>query len=573
MKTAMAFTLVAWIAIPAHANSARDIRHDLDQYMARITARGFSGAILIAKDGRVILTKGYGKLGPRGGAVTADTVFDLASVTKQLTAAAVLKLEMQGALSTSDRISKYLPDVPKDKEQITIHHLLTHTAGVPDDVGGDYDVAPRDATVQKILSAPLESVPGEKYSYSNAGYSLLAALIERISGAAWGDFANQYLFQPAHMRDTGYRLPRWHRDMVAESFLPVRYPSPLDRPGPYWNLIGNGGVLSTVGDLYRWHQALNGNRVLPESEKKKLFTPYVPESPGGPTSYGYGWVIQKTNRGTTLAWHNGGSDEGFTSYIGRYLDEKAVIIFLSNSILGGGNLPIYFVPDALEKIVFGGAYAIPPASLPMPDNELERYRGTYRMSSGGTFVVSVANGCLSFQAQGRDAVGLLMYPDAERSPSHIAARIGAAFDAIDRGDFSSLESLVGPEAAADHVKRFGGFWRDWTAKLGGYQGTMFLYSAVAGTRRSSYVELKFQKGTQVIRAAEDRAGHVVLSRSGPPMTSSFTVVPVGSHEFSYFDFRSGKNISINFSSADDQRVSTMVLHLPNAEMRVPIAGE
>src|SRR5262249_9439384 len=150
--------------------------------------------------------------------------------------------------------------------------------------------------------------------------------------------------------------------------------------------------LSTIGDLYLWHQALNGNRVLAESEKKKLFTPYVLETPGGPTSYGYGWVIQKTNRGTRLAWHNGGSDEGFPSYIGRYLDENAVIIFLSNSILGGGNLPIYFAPAALEGIVFGHGYAIPPAALPMPDNELETYRGTYRMSSGGNFVVSIANG-------------------------------------------------------------------------------------------------------------------------------------------------------------------------------------
>ena len=523
--------------------------------MQRITARGFSGAILVAKDGRVILSNGYGKLGPRGGTVKADAVFDLASVTKQLTATAVLKLEMQGALSTSDRTSKYLAGVPEDKEQITIHHLLTHTAGLPNDVGGDYDVAPRDETVQKILTAPLESVPGNKYSYSNAGYSLLAALVERISGVSWEEFANKYLFQPAHMRDTGYRLPRWRPNMVAESFLSVRYPSPLDRPGPYWNLIGNGGVLSTVGDLYRWHLALNGNHLLSESEKKKLFTPYVLESPGGPTSYGYGWVIQKTNRGTTVAWHNGGTDEGFTSYIGRYLDENAVIIFLSNSILGGG------------------PYAIPPAPLPTPDNELERYRGTYRMSSGGALVVSVANGCLSLQAQGRDAVGLLMYPDVERSQSHVAIRISSAFDSIDHGDFSALESLVGPEAAADHVKRFGGFWRDWTAELGRYQGTMFLYAVVTGTRRSSYVELKFENGTQIVRAAEDRAGHVVRSRSGPPSVSSFTVVPLGAHQFSYFDFRSGKNIAIDFSSTDDGHVSTMVLHLPNAEMQIPMVEE
>jgi CubicO group peptidase (beta-lactamase class C family) len=142
--------------------AARDIHRDLDQYLQRITARGFAGAVVVAKDGTVILSKGYGKLGPRGGTVTVESVFDLASVTKQFTAAAVLKLEMQGKLATSDRISKYLSSVPKEKDVITIHHLLTHTAGVPDDIGGDYDVALRDETVQKILAAPLESVPGER---------------------------------------------------------------------------------------------------------------------------------------------------------------------------------------------------------------------------------------------------------------------------------------------------------------------------------------------------------------------------------------------------------------------------
>jgi CubicO group peptidase (beta-lactamase class C family) len=138
------------------------------------------------------------------------------------------------------------------------------------------------------------------------------------------------------MKDTGYSQPHWERSRVAESLLPVRYPSPLDRPGPYWNLLGNGGFLSTVGDLYRWHQVLAQNTVLSANEREKLFTPYVLESPGGNTSYGYGWVVQKTDRGTNLVWHNGGAEEGFTSYIGRYLDENAVIILLSNSVLNGG---------------------------------------------------------------------------------------------------------------------------------------------------------------------------------------------------------------------------------------------
>jgi CubicO group peptidase (beta-lactamase class C family) len=532
----------------------------LSRYLDRITERGFSGAILVAKDGKVIISKGYGALGPRGGKVTAETVFDLASVTKQFTASAILKLEMQGKLKTSDRISKYLPDVPQDKDKITIHHLLTHTAGVLDNFGGDYDVAPRVETVQKILAAPLESIPGERYAYSNAGYSLLAATVEQVSGISWEQFASRYLFRPAHMNDTGYSLPRWEQSRVAESFLPTRYPSPLDRPGPFWNLLGNGGVLSTVGDLYRWHQALTRNTVLSAEEKKKLFTPYVLEAPGGSTSSGYGWVVQKTNRGTTLVWHNGGSDEGFTSYIGRYLDENAVIVLLSNSAFNGGVQPIAFVPDTLEKILFGGEYVAPPASVPQTGGELQRHEGTYRVFSGGSFVVSVKNGTLYLDAQGRDAVAVLTYPDADRSPSPFTECFQAVFDSMSRADFAPLEAIVGQQAALDHTKRFRAFWRDWVSTLGPYQGVQILITTPAGSRISTFIQLNFEKGSQVVRAAYRERGPVSFSRGGIPARSTFLVVPVGRDEFSYFDFRSGKNVVITFPTTEDGRVSDLAFH-------------
>jgi len=562
--------LVVWSAVPGR--TADTLSRDLNRYLERITERGFSGAILIAKDGKVILAKGYGTLGPRGGRVRADTVFDLASVTKQLTAAAILKLEMQGRLRTSDQISKYLAGVPPDKDRVTVHHLLTHTAGVPDNFGADYDVATRDETVQKILAAPLESAPGEQYAYSNAGYSLLAALVERVSGSSWEEFTSKYLFRPAHMKETGYTLPRWERSRVAESFLPVRYPSPLDRPGPYWNLLGNGGVLSTVGDLYRWHQALMRNVVLSVGEKKKMFAPHVLEAPGGNTSYGYGWVVQKTSRGTTLVWHNGGSDEGFTSYIGRYLDENAVIILLSNSILSGGVQPIAFAPETLEKILFGGEYAIPPRPVPLTETQLQKFGGTYRMSSGGSFAVSIKSGGLSLESQGRDAVGVLMYPDAQRSPSPLTDRIKNVFDAMSRGDFAPLEDMVGPQAALDHTKRFGTFWREWESKLGRYQGTQILFTTPTGSRISTYLQLNFEKGNQVIRAAQREGGPVSFSRGGVAARSTFLAVPVGRDEVSYFDFRSGKNIAIHFATTNEGHASAMVVRMPKTEIRVPAAG-
>jgi hypothetical protein len=327
-----------------------------------------------------------------------------------------------------------------------------------------------------------------------------------------------------------------------------------------------------VWDLYQWHQALTQNTVLSAVEKKKMFAPHVLEAPGGSTSYGYGWVVQKTGRGTTLVWHNGGSDEGFTSYVGRYLDENAVIILLSNSVLSGGVQPIAFAPDTLEKILFGGEYMIPPPSVLRTEKELQRYEGTYRLSSGGSFVVSVKNGSLSLDSQGRDAVAVLTYPNAERSPSPLGDRFKAVFDSMSRGDFASLEEIVGPEAALDHTKRFGAFWREWESKLGLYQGTQILITTPTGSRISTYLQLNFEKGSQVIRAAQREGGPVSFSRGGLSARSAFLAVPVGRDEFSYFDFRSGTNIVIDFATTNDGHASAMVLRLPKTELRVPAAG-
>ncbi|HEX7401864.1 MAG TPA: serine hydrolase domain-containing protein, partial [candidate division Zixibacteria bacterium] len=146
----------------------------LDRYLTRITPFGFSGALLVAKDGMIILNQGYG-MAIRSENIrnTAETVFSTGSITKQFTAAAIMKLKMGGKLNTSDPIGKFLDGVPKDKSKITIRHLLTHTSGLVQDVGGDYDAAPRDETVKKILAEPLEFKPGERFEYANVGYTLL----------------------------------------------------------------------------------------------------------------------------------------------------------------------------------------------------------------------------------------------------------------------------------------------------------------------------------------------------------------------------------------------------------------
>jgi CubicO group peptidase (beta-lactamase class C family) len=302
-------TIAAAVLLTATAAAQPPIVHGplaqtLDAHMARLEAYGFSGSLLVAKGGEVILQKGYGFAdADRKAPFTADTAFDIGSITKQFTAAAVMKLEMQGKLSVQDPVSRWFDGVPEDKKAITIHHLLTHSAGLEDVFGDDYEEMPRDELVKKALASKLLWPPGTRYRYSNAGYSLLGAIVEKASGQPYEVFLKESLWKPAGMTRTGYLLQE--KGPLARGVQDGKdWGTPLDHAwasdGPWWNLRANGGVISTVGDLYKWHQALEGEAILSKEAKAKIFTPHVAEDEEGRSHYGYGWAIFKTPRGTRL---------------------------------------------------------------------------------------------------------------------------------------------------------------------------------------------------------------------------------------------------------------------------------
>jgi CubicO group peptidase (beta-lactamase class C family) len=203
------------------------------------------------------------------------------------------------------------------------------------DFGGDYQATSRDEIVRLALASKLLWPPGGRYRYSNAGYSLLAAVVEIVSGTGYEAYLREHFFGPAGMTQTGYRLPDWSKSPLAHGVRKTgdAWGSPLDKlwadDGPYWNLRGNGGILSTVGDMYRWHQALMSDKVLSADARTKMFTGYVPEGLGARTRYGYGWSIVETSRKTKLVTHNGGN-EVFYAVVYRFVDEDTVLIMASN---------------------------------------------------------------------------------------------------------------------------------------------------------------------------------------------------------------------------------------------------
>lgn len=307
--------------------------------------KGSSGTLVVARDGEMLDCRGWG-LADREAEVAAscDTVYDVMSMTKQFTAAAILKLQMQGRLRVTDPISRYI-DVPPDKRGITVQHLLTHTAGLVDSLGGDYEPLSRADLVAAAMASELRSEPGARHHYSNVGYSLLAVIIEEASGMGYEQYLAQELFAPAGMTSTGYELPDWKTADVAVEYDARDRPQgrPFEHPwaddGPYWNLRGNGGLLSSARDMYRWYLALEGEQVLDAEAKEELFQPRVREEPGGDTRAAYGWVVMETPRGT-VQWHNGGNGWSYGE-IARFPDSDAFVFWVTNhyrSRAGGWDL-------------------------------------------------------------------------------------------------------------------------------------------------------------------------------------------------------------------------------------------
>lgn len=331
---------VARAQAPADTVVAGETASRMDRWLAEAK---FQGDVLVAKGGSVLIRKGYG-MADRENAVpwAPDTVFSVGSITKQFTAAAILKLEMQGKLRVEDPIGKFFPQAPADKRSITLHQLLTHTSGLDSDFAGDYDPVGRDAYVGKILASKLRTPPGSAFFYANAGYSLLGAVVELASGKPYETYLAENLFLPAGMRDTGYRLPKWDPRRIAVGYVDGHRwgritEKPWDTDGPYWALRANGGIHSTLDDLLRWHAALAGETVLSAAEKKKMYTRHVSEG-GGDSFYGYGWAISDAPGGGTLVEHNGGNRAFYADFL-RFLDQNLVVVLATNdSEVPGGKI-------------------------------------------------------------------------------------------------------------------------------------------------------------------------------------------------------------------------------------------
>jgi len=315
----------------------------------------FSGAVLISKDGETIFARGYGFANAEHQVLnTTQTKFRLGSITKQFTAMAILILHERGKLKLDDPVGKYLDDAPKAWEGVTIHHLLTHTGGVP-----SYTDAPdylkkmmMPETVKSMIARfrdkPLDFKPGEKFHYSNSGYFLLGAIIEKLSGKSYEAFLKEAIFDPLGMNDTGYDHPAtllrgraagYSRD--GDGLKNAEY---LDMAQPY----AAGSLYSTVLDLARWDRALHQGKLISKESYTKMYKSFK-------DNYAYGWSVT-TTEGRREIQHGGGIN-GFVTEILRYPDQNVCVVVLSNVLpMNPGR-----VAHDLAAAAFGEPYELPRA--------------------------------------------------------------------------------------------------------------------------------------------------------------------------------------------------------------------
>lgn len=353
-------------------------------YLDREGENGFSGVVLVSTPGNEPMIRSYGHANEEQQiANSSQTAFDIGSLTKQFTGAAILKLEMMGKLSVLDTIGRYLGSLSPENGRITFHQLLTHTSGLPNDLGSDTEVITREQLLSRINETALITAPGSVYRYSHAGYCLLGLLIEEIGGTDYESFLQTNLFKPARMKFTGYRMPDWAATTIAHGYRFCNdWGGPMDsgwlEDGPSWNRRASGGMLSTAEDLFAWHKALLGTDILDESAKAKYYYPDIPVIINDIQSSGYGWRIIKTTRQTNVIAHNGWNGRFYSDFL-RYLDEKVTIILLSNKFREGNQS----IPYEIAKCIFwkeyqpGLAGSLTQCLDSLPDNRLGDLAGKF----------------------------------------------------------------------------------------------------------------------------------------------------------------------------------------------------
>lgn len=377
----------------------------------------FNGAVLIAKNGKVILEKAYGFADQGKNQLNSlQTEFRAGSLTKMFTSTIILQLVEKGKIKLDDKLSKYVPAFPNGST-ISIKNLLSHTSGVQG------NTAPGASTIDDLVngfkSDPLAFTPGERFEYNNFNYILLGYVAQKVTGKPYANLVKTNIFDKVGMTHSGFDYKgRISSDKAVGYALnpETRQPEKFEGNGDVAAAASAGALYTTIHDLYKWSQAVSSHTLLSESTYKLAFTPVM-------DGYGLGWIVGKNN-GHDMVGHTG-SIEGFMADFKLFPKDHVTIIFLSN--LG---MPIdYHISDILTAILFNKPFAErkDKVTATLALNILEKYVGTYELN-GDKMVVSINHGKLEVLAPGGDTAELT--PESENKFFVNGPEVGVEFKTI-----------------------------------------------------------------------------------------------------------------------------------------------
>lgn len=415
-----AIAVLFTLTIPAQTT---DISQTIDKYLTMRSEMGnFSGAVLIAKDGKIILRKGYGFADvERQIPYVPETKQNVASITKMFTAMAIVKLRDSGKLRFEDSICSYIDECPESWKPVTISNLLHHTSGIPDDeemeIGSEKYVQllkqkdPTGELINVAKKVPLGFQPGEKFSYSNVGYTILSRIVEKVARKPFSQFVSQTILKPAKLKSSGFPAVNSQPANLAEGYsygdlgwdkvlggssltdghlrkLPA---VPANRP------LGAGGLYSTIDDLYQWSQLMDGaSKLVPLKTVNEVFAP-------GLGDYGYGWFIDKAfNR---KRFRHNGINPGFLTEFVKFPEDKVTIILFSNV----DRVRMGVVIRDLSAIALGMPYDLPVRgkTIKLATEQIARLLGDYKMASGSIVNISQGETYLTAAVKDRYTAGLI----------------------------------------------------------------------------------------------------------------------------------------------------------------------
>jgi hypothetical protein len=337
--------------------------------------------------------------------------------------------------------------------------------------------------------------------------------------------------------------------------------------GRTWNVRGNAGQWTTALDLYRWHLALKNEKILSAESKRKAVAPYINTSSSGTNSYGYGWFVTTTPRGTRLIHHSGG-DQTVAANFRRFADEDVVIVEFTNNAWG----PYRRVREETNKIAFGGEPSLLPAPrVKLTRSSLQSLAGSYQLPSGEKFTIAVKNNRLIVPLDVPGAAKLFTrFADSENHnlSRDVESKISRLLGGFSRDDFEPLRELQWRELKFDKERKFwADTWREWTKKHGEYKGAETI-GTIAGTNSTApgvklldtYVLVRFERGREILNFQQNPEGRFFIGYNSTYLLPAYyQLVPLSKTEFAAYNFMLQTSSPIRFQINNAGIVAGLVL--------------